>query len=222
MLKRKIIRLFESRKGNLNYRIHRDYLKNGIVTIPCQISGYNDVISTYSVKDYETLNPEFVDYLNSAAEITPPECPLILNIVGGCLSEEEKKIIDEIIRDDLAYHLGIVENKIKRHTRIFFSFLISLLAAGLFLWISIPMADVPRELLFILFWFAGETICDYVFLTGHELRRDRILAGRLASIKVVFSENYETPNYTESDIDQLYSEIEKEVNESNQPGIHPK
>ena len=67
MMKRKIIRLFASRKGNLNYRIHRDYLKNGIVTIPCQISGYNDVISPYSVKDYETLNPDFVDYAEALA-----------------------------------------------------------------------------------------------------------------------------------------------------------
>lgn len=60
----------------------------------------------------------------------------------------------------------------------------------------------------------GETLCDYIFLTGYELRRERRLAGRLASIKVVFSENYQAPNYTESDVDQLYSEIEKEVNKT--------
>ena len=69
-------------------------------------------------------------------------------------------------------------------------------------------------LLYILFWFAGETLCDYLFLTGYELRRDRRLAGRLASIKVVFSESYETPNYSKSDVDRLYSEIEKDVNET--------
>ena len=69
MVNRKMVRLFESRKGNLDYRIKRDYIRNGIATLPCRISEYNDVISSYSVKDYETLNPEFVDYLKSAAEI---------------------------------------------------------------------------------------------------------------------------------------------------------
>lgn len=60
----------------------------------------------------------------------------------------------------------------------------------------------------------GDTLCDYVFVTGYELRRDRILAGRLASIKVIFSETFEEPDYTKKDTDKLYSEIEKEVIET--------
>ena len=55
---------------------------------------------------------------------------------------------------------------------------------------------------------------DYIFLTGYDLRRGRRLAGRLASIKVVFSEEYEDVNYTDSDVERLYSEIEKDVNET--------
>ena len=64
------------------------------------------------------------------------------------------------------------------------------------------------------FWFMGETLCDYIFLTGYELRRERRLAGRLASIKVVFSESYEKPDYTDRDYNKLYSEIEKDVFET--------
>ena len=52
-----------------------------------------------------------------------------------------------------------------------------------------PLADEPRELLYI-------------------------LAGRLASIKIVFSESYEMPNYTQSEVDELYSEIKKSVGET--------
>ncbi len=62
--------------------------------------------------------------------------------------------------------------------------------------------------------FMGDTLCDYIFMTGHDLRRDRRLAGRLASIKVVFSENYKEPDYTENDVNKLYSEIERDVNET--------
>ena len=167
MARHNLIGLFESRKGHLDYRLKRDYVKNGIATIPCRVSTYEDVISTYSVKGCETLNPEFDEYLKSTAELMPPE----LMLTGMLLS-------------------------------------------GVLLWFPKALADEPRELLYILFWFAGETLCDYLFLTGYELRRDRRLAGRLASIKVVFAESYEAPNYSKSDVDQLYSEIEKDVNET--------
>ena len=76
MAKRNFIELFESRKGHLDYRLKRDYVRNGIATIPCRVSDYSDVISAYSVKGCETLNPEFDAYLKSTAELMPPECPL--------------------------------------------------------------------------------------------------------------------------------------------------
>ena len=214
MVKRNIIKLFESRKGHLDSRIKRDYVRNGIATIPCRISDYSDVISTYSVKDYETLNTEFVDYLKETAELTPPACPIVLNIIGDCLSQEEKKTIEETILDDFAYDLGMVEKTEKRHTQTFILMLAGLLLSGVILYLTEALREEPRELLYILFWFMGETLCDYIFLTGYELRRERRLAGRLASIKVVFSENYQAPNYTESDVDRLYSEIEKDVKDT--------
>lgn len=214
MAKRNFIELFESRKGHLDYRLKRDYVRNGIATIPCRVSDYSDVISAYSVKGCETLNPDFDEYLKSTAELMPPECPLVLNIIGNCLSREEQKTIEETIRDDLAYDLGIVEKKEKRHTQTFFLMLAGMLLSGVLLWFTKALADEPRELLYILFWFAGETLCDYLFLTGYELRCERRLAGRLASIKIVFSESYEMPNYTQSEVDELYSEIEKSVGET--------
>ena len=213
-IKRNIVRLFERRKGHLDYRIKRDYVRNGITTIPCRISDYSDVISTYSVKGYETLNTEFIDYLKTAADVTPPECPLVLNIIGNCLSWDEKKTIDKIIRDDFAYDLGMVEKEERRHTWTFVLMLIGLIVSGALLLLTETMTDEPRELIYILFWFAGETLCDYIFLTGYELRRERRLAGRLASIKVIFSDSYKAPNYTDNDVDQLYSEIEKDVYET--------
>ncbi len=214
MAKRNFIELFESRKGHLDYRLKRDYVRNGIATIPCRVSYYSDVISAYSVKGCETLNPEFDAYLKSTAELMPPECPLVLNIIGNCLSREEQKTVEETIQDDLAYDLGVVEKKEKRHTQTFFLMLAGMLLSGGLLWFTKALADEPRELLYILFWFAGETLCDYLFLTGYELRCERRLAGRLASIKIVFSESYEMPNYTQSEVDELYSEIEKSVGET--------
>ncbi len=115
MGKNKFIKLFESRKGHLDYRIKRDYIRNGIATIPCKISDYSDVISGYSVKGFETLNPDFIDYVKQTAEVTPDRYPIVLNIIGNCLSQEEKETVEEIILDDFAYELGMVEKQEKSY-----------------------------------------------------------------------------------------------------------
>ena len=214
MGKRKIIKLFETRSGNMEYLLNRDYISNGIATIPVHISEFNDVISPYSVTGYEAINPEFGDLLKTAAECAPPEYPLVLNIIENCLSQAEKEIITEVISSEFAYDLGMVEREEKRHTKVFVLMIVGLILSGILLYFTHSLADEPRELFFILFWFMGDTLCDYIFLTGHDLRQERRMAGRLASIKVIFSEKYEGPNYTESEVNRLYDEIEKDVRKS--------
>lgn len=214
MSKRRIVKLFESRSGNLEDRLKKDYIQNGVVTIPCRVSDYNDVISNYSVKGFETLNQEFVDYLKRTDEVIPPEYPVVLNIISDTLSAEEKKAIKETIEDHFAYELGVVENHEKRHTRTFILMLIGMVLSGILLWLTRTLEEESRELFFVLFWFLGDTLCDYIFLTGHDLRHDRRLAGRLASVKIVFSDEFEKPKYTDTNREKLYSEIEKDVEET--------
>ncbi|MBQ8940288.1 MAG: hypothetical protein IJ062_00505 [Firmicutes bacterium] len=214
MFNRKIIKLFESRRVNLDARLRQDYVKNGIATLPCHISDYNDIISPYSVNGYETLNMEFADYLKTCVEFASPEIPIVLNITGDCLSDKEKKTIKETIRETFEYELGMVEKEEKRHTKVFILMTVGLILSGILLYFTHSLDEESRELFFIPFWFMGDTLCDYIFLTGYDIRHNRRMAGRLASIKVVFSDKYEEPNYTDDDVDKLYSEIEKDVKET--------
>ena len=66
MKKRNFIQLFDRKQSRIDSRIKRDYIENGIATVHCCISGYNDIINTYSAKDQESLNPDFVEYLQEA------------------------------------------------------------------------------------------------------------------------------------------------------------
>ena len=202
------IRLFESRKSHIDSRIKRDYIDNGIATINCCISNYHDIISTYSAKGQESLNFDFIDYLEDSAEPIPDEYPLVLNIIGNCLSDEEKKSITEIIRDDFSYKLGIVEKELERDFKVFIFMLIGTLIAGVLLWHTHFLDEVPREIFIVLFWFFGDRMFESLFITGRELRKDKRLAGRLASIKVVFSDTYEKRHYTEDEINKLYAELD--------------
>ncbi|MBQ7269610.1 MAG: hypothetical protein IJS62_07160 [Bacteroidales bacterium] len=213
-MKGKVGKLFESRKGQMDELLHRDFINNGIATFPCKISSFYDIVNPLSIQRYETPNPDFTGYLESGAEVLPPDCPIVLNIIEDCLTEEERETIVAVIQEYYAYRLGMVEKEEKRHRKRFFIMIIGLVLSGFLLWFSQGLDDVPRELFFVLFWFMGDTICDYILLTGHDLRRDRRAAGQLASIKVTFSKSFDESDYTKEEVDKLHSEIEQDVKET--------
>ena len=210
-MKKKVGELFESRKGRMDDLLQRDFINNGIATFPVKISSYYDVIHPLSVRRYETLNPDFKDLVELCAGVLPPECPIVMNIIEDCLTEEERKTIVATIQEYYAYNLGVVEKDVKRHTKRFLIMTVGLVLSAILLWLSEGLEEVSRELIFVLFWFMGDTLCDYILLTGHDLRRDKRAAGQLASVKVTFSKTFDESDYTQAEIDNLYSEIEKDV-----------
>lgn len=214
MVKKSIGKLFESRKGQMDNLLHRDFINNGIATFPVKISSYDDVIHPLSVRRYETPNPDFTDLVESGAGVLPSDCPIVLNIIEDCLTEEERKTIVTTIQEYYAYKLGMVENEEKWHTKRFIFMTVGLVVSAFLLWLSEGLDDISRELFFVLFWFMGDTLCDYILLTGHDLRRDRRTAGQLASIKVTFSKSVDESDYTTEEVDKLYSDIEKDVKET--------
>ena len=214
MRKKKIANLFESRKGHLDARVKREFVSNGIGTIPIRVKDYYEVINAYSVKGVETLDFDFVEVLDLAASVMPEECPLVLNIVEDVLSDEERETITETIQDYYAYQLGILEEKVKRHKERFIFMSVGLVLTAGLLWLSQGMGELSREILFVLFWFFGDALFDYILLTGHDLREKKRLAGRLASIKVEFSKAFDDSDYTDKEVNDLYSEIEEDIKQT--------
>ena len=202
------IRLFESRKSNIDSRIRRDYIENEIAAVNCCISGYYDVISIYSSKGQESLNYNFINYLEDAAKFIPNEYPLVLNIIGNCLSDEEKKTITETISEEFSYKLGRVEKEQEREFKVLIFMVVGSIIAGLLLTMTDFFEELPREIFVVLFWFFGDRMFQSLFITRRELRVERRFAGRLASTKVVFSDTNEKQHYTEDEIDKLYAELD--------------
>ena len=215
MNSRKLNRLYFKKKSHIDSRLKAEFVDNGIATIPCKVSSYEDVISSYSVKGYETLNPEFEDYVKSTVDVIPVEYPIVLNIIGGDFSPEQEKTIRETVIDEFAYDLGIKENELKHHIGIFFLMMIGIAMMAIILYKFDFLPLFPEELLFVFFWYFADTVVDYLFIGGHDLREERILAGRLACIKVFFSDYYNEEDYTQSEVNEIYKEIEEEVTAEN-------
>ena len=221
---RKNIKIYDRKRSNLKKRLEKEFLDHGIATIPCKVSGMDDIISGYSVEGYESLNSGFVEYINDIVDLVPAEYPVVISIVGHNFTAKEQEIIRNTIEADFDYDLGYVEKENHHHMKIFWWMLVGLVITGIILMILDRWDTIPKELLFVFFWFFADTFVDYLLLGGRELRKQRIKAARLACIKVTFSEKYDEEDYSEDEAeeiyDSLYSKVDVELQDEKKEDIN--
>ena len=210
-IKRRNIQAYDRKSGNLEKRLEKDYIDHGIATIPCKISGFDDIISPYSVKGYESLNSEFVEYVNGIADLVPEEYPIVLSIVGQKFTREEQETIKSTIEDDFAYDLGSVEEENKYRRRVFIWMTVGLALSCILLAVLKWQESIQLELLFVVFWFCADVFVDYLLIEGWQLKKRRIRAARLACLKVEFSEEYDEEDYTEEEAEEIRNELYHET-----------
>lgn len=208
-LKNKNRYMFYTRRAHLSKRVKRDYIDNGVAYIPCKVNNINDVVSPYSIENYETLNYSFSAYVKNVAIFIPSEYPIVLDIIGGNFTDKQKENIESAIKDCFAYDLGIVE---RRNSLEFRSMVFSLLLAivtGILTTVISKAAGISKEIIVILFYFFVDTLVDYIFYDSVDFKHDKVLAGRLACVKVIFSDEFDKTHFSDEEIKMFYDEIKK-------------
>lgn len=204
---------FTKKKSSIDKRLRMDYIDHDIATIPCKVDSFYDVINSYSVKNYETINPAFVEYINDIVDDIPKNYPIVINIVSNNLTDEEKDIIEYTILDEYAYDLGRAEKEIKDLNRNFILLTVCAILSGVLMWKLEFIQDFSYELIAILFWFFGESFIECIVFDGRELRKKHALAARLACCKVVFSSSYDEEDYSKDEKEEIYREIIQNIKE---------
>ena len=205
--------LFLRRDAKLDERIRTDYIDNGIATLPCRVTGMEDIISHYSVPGYETLSSEFADYVESTAGFIPAGYPIVLEISGCRFTEQEQAVIRRTVRDDFTYDLGAVQKANRRKLLVALAMLIGMIATGLLTFGTSFMGDSAVEVAYIFFWFFADMTVCYFLLDSFGDRRERLLAGRLADMELYFSEDYDDSAVTDEDARLVYEALEKSAKE---------
>lgn len=199
---------FQRKRSGLDDILNRAFLDNGIATIPCNVSGLDDVISHYSVPGCETLNPEFVEYITSTVEAIPANYPVVLELVGHVFTAKEKDIITRTIKADFAFDLGIVEEKNRFQRKTFLITLLGFIVSCLFFTLTRFFSDILAEMVFVFFWFFADTLVGYITFGGYDLYRAHKLAGRLACIEVNFAAVFDPSDYTEAEAEQVFNNLD--------------
>lgn len=131
----------------------------------------------------------------------------MLSIVGHKFTPQEQETIRSTIEYDFAYNLGYVEEENKHHFRIFIGMTAGLVLTSIMLTVFNWWGTIPKELLFVFFWFFADMFVNYLLLEGRHLRMQRIKAARLACIKTVFSEEYDERDYSEEEAEKVFNDL---------------
>ena len=202
-------KLFMKRDAKLNERLKSDYIRNGIAVLPCNVSGMDDIVSHFSVKKYETTNPEFFEYIEATASYVPGDYPIVLEISGCTFTEEEKKTISAMIHEDFLYALGAIQQENKRQLIFSWIMLICMLITGAITFAIKGASPSIVEIAYVFFWFFADMVACYWFLDRFENKKKRLLAGRLADMTIRFREKFDDITVTDEDAQAVYEEMEK-------------
>ena len=181
---------FYKKKSDLQQRLQKDLIRDGIAYLPCKVSGVDDILSKFSTPGIESLDSEFTDALMNTVDCIPQEYPLVLEIHGPKFTEKEKEMITETIISDADYMLGKTEAQNRHHRKVFWSMVAGTVGSGILLGaIKIFVNEIALEFFYVLFWLFADALVRYLFIEHGDYKNDKIRAGRIASMKVEFVED---------------------------------
>lgn len=179
---------FKSAKFNYAKFVKQYYIEKKEAYISAKVSSIEDIISKYSTKGYEWINPDFAHYIEESAYYIPIEESITIEICGGNFSDEEKELVKKVIKDYFGLKLGdkfldLDENKHKSLLLLLFG----IISLGIFAILSkFSIITTLNEVILLLFWFFLWEYADLAWLQRSDIQVGRIEAGQLSTAKIVF------------------------------------
>lgn len=191
----KNLKRFKSAKFNYAKFVKKYYIEKGEAYISAKVNSINDIISKYSTKDYEWINPEFADYIEESAYYIPIEESITIEICGGNFSPDEQELIKRVIKDYFGLKLGdkFLDLDINKH-RSFVLLLFGVISLGIFAILSkfSIISSALTEVVLLLFWFFLWEYADLAWLDRSDIHLSRLEAAQLSTAKITFLDNIES------------------------------
>ena len=201
------INFFQSKNVNINERIRDDFIDGDLAVISVKVDSYEDVISHYSVKGYETPNSELLAYIEDCAKVIPAQYPLVLEITGHTFSDEQQHIIRTAFEDYYAYGLAEAQRHRKKGIIVFFIMLIAMFFTAYICNRLLPDGLMWADLVYIGFWTCADFVLSFILGGGVENRNSKIMAARLNSIQIQFQKEFSDESYTALETQKIVEDM---------------
>ena len=185
---KKIIK-FNKTKFNYNKFVRDFYLEKNTAYVSVNIDNYNDVISKYSISNYEWLNPEFADYVEETAYYIPIQYDIALDI-NGHFTKEQEEIIKKTIKEYFGVKLGDAQNDLDTNKLLnILLFVVAVLFLIIFFVVTFYIPSFKfLEPISIISWFIMWELLDNNFIKRQQLRAKKIDLAQLVNMEIKFNE----------------------------------
>lgn len=206
MMNQNFKKAFDNKKIKIDELMAQLTVNGGMGYLVLHADNANDVVSSYSVNEYEFLNPGFKAVLDKYAAYVPDSLPLVLEITGCDFTEQEKKQIQNAIWHEYEYDY-LSENQGMRKTLLHAAS--SLLFALFFL--SYLYFWKPQGLVVDLIWvplwaFLDSVLALFLYdLPGSRKLRRRYVQKQTA--KLLFTKEYNADDPTHEEVRQYQNVI---------------
>ena len=190
--KRAIKNILKFNRIKVDYKKYvRDfYLEKNIAYISIKVDNYNDIISKYSIKNYEWLNDDFANYIEETAYYIPIHLDIALDINGN-FTKDEEEIIKKTIKMYFGIKLGDAQNNLSINKSInLLLFVATILFLMIFFVVTIYIPTFKfLEPISIIAWFIMWELLDNNFIKRHQLRARKIDLAQLVNMQIKFNED---------------------------------
>ena len=178
---------FRSTEFNYVQSIDDQYMLDGVAHIEVQADSIADLLNPYSTAKRPRLNSDFIDYINTEANHIPVEESIVVDIIGGNLTANERETLTQLVRLHYGFELAEAEFDLKLNRRrclkLFAFFLVT---AAIFFIMALQHDTVFIEIPAIAAWFSLWELFNSAWLDRGDLKLARIEAGQLASLQLHF------------------------------------
>ncbi len=181
---------FNKTKFNYNKFVRDFYLEKNTAYVSVNIDNYNDVISKYSISNYEWLNPEFASYVEETAYYIPIQYDIALDI-NGHFTKEQEEIIKKTIKEYFGVKLGDAQNDLDTNKLLnMLLFVVAVLFLIIFFVVTFYIPSFKfLEPISIISWFIMWELLDNNFIKRQQLRAKKIDLAQLVNMEIKFNED---------------------------------
>lgn len=197
---------FRKRKVDYKKAVDTFFMSRGIACICCNVTGTGDIINNYSVPGYEMLNESLVSYINSVIGNIPTDVPAVIEFCGCKFTDEEKKTIENAVWNHYEIELGKAL-KTRRLQFLRFVWFALFFIVSLVLILMGKAGTAYSELMYILFYFFGDTVIGYLFYENRGIENERIRSAQLVTMKVIFREQFLDRDFTDEEVREILADV---------------
>ena len=205
---RMLRRLYERKKFDVDKEIEKRYINGNVAVIVYNTDSLDTILNDHAPEGYDMVSEEVVGYLGYHTEFISSNYPLVVEICGMKLDDEEKDQVKRAIKAYYNMELGRFSHEKKQMIKTgIYNLVMAAITYYLYSLTKIGYAPAICDGFNLFFWIFA---WDFASLLAYDIwdymgRRKK--AAQMASINLKFYEKYINAEYTEEQQEKLIREV---------------